>query len=489
MTPGPICADFDMTLAQRVVDRTYRPSMVLTELFTEEASDTTIVAQASRPTQVKSTFRRGACLRAIEADGSYQAIQTALDLAALDDAASKVVLLPKNSFKIDTPLSQRSVTGIPRVLYEVTEYVITHWRKWAETATDAIRLPGVTRYAVVVRGSVRWTTLTSSNGLASQQLVTRGIIGISCFIPRHDGKGEAHAFQLTAYSCGSAERSDKHNDAGPPWAAHHIPELALSVAAQALDMAQASPTPSGIMPVIIASGAGSAFIHEICGHLFEADNVASGISPLAKCLGQRVADDSITIVDDPTLEAAYGSFQFDDEGVPTRRTVLIDQGQCAGFLGDLITARHVEGAALGHARRGPHRYLPSPRMSNTFVLPGNISFIDMVAEVGNGLIVRQLGSGRVDPHSGHFQLEIVAANLIQGGTVAQLVTGGVITGNALEVLRQIKVAGTDLELCPGRCEKKGSVVEIMGGGPALFLPRVHIMPTGQLGFATRRPMP
>ncbi|MBI1979339.1 MAG: TldD/PmbA family protein, partial [Elusimicrobia bacterium] len=238
------------------------------------------------------------------------------------------------------------------------------------------------------------------------------------------------------------------------------PSRIAAVAAQrAIQKLRSPPAPVGEMPVILESQAGGTMIHEAIGHSLEADGIQKGISPVyAGKIGTVVASEKISVFDDPTLPSHRGSFLFDDEGTKAERTVLVERGVLKNFLYDRITARKDGRPSNGHGRRESYSHKPIPRMSNTFVLSGPDDPQEILRSVPEGLLVRRMGGGQVNPVTGDFVFEVEEGYLLRGGQIQTMVRGASLLGNGPQVLRTIDLVGNDMGWGVGTCGKDGQGV-------------------------------
>lgn len=245
-----------------------------------------------------------------------------------------------------------------------------------------------------------------------------------------------------------------------------IAETALS---RALMMLDAPLCPAGAMPVLLSGEAGGTMIHEACGHGFEADIVQKDFSVYRDKIGKKVASHLVTLVDDGTLPGRLGSGACDDEGVPCGRTVLIENGVARAYINDIASARRGALPLTGNGRRSSYRSVPQPRMTNTYVTPGNSSAVEMMRFPGRGLLVKKMGGGEVDPTSGDFVFHVTEGYLLEDGRVMHPVRGAVLAGNGPEALMDIKAVGDDLHFLPGICGKSGQSVPVTDGQPSLLI--------------------
>lgn len=255
----------------------------------------------------------------------------------------------------------------------------------------------------------------------------------------------------------------------------YSPETIADIATnRSLLMLVARESPMGRMPVVISSDAGGTMIHEAIGHGLEADLVQQGLSVFAGRIGEEVASSVITVVDDSTLPEKRGSFGFDDEGIPSQRTILVDKGILKGFLFDRLTAGKDNVESTGNGRRESYRSKPIPRMTNTFIAPGTSNPEEIVRSTHEGLFVKKMGGGQVDTVNGNFVFEVSEGYLISHGTVGEPVRGATLTGNGPEVLKQIDMVGDDLGFTIGTCGKDGQGVPVASGQPTVRIPEIVV---------------
>lgn len=242
----------------------------------------------------------------------------------------------------------------------------------------------------------------------------------------------------------------------------------------ALLMLDAKPCPAGNMMVLMDGGAGGTMIHEACGHGLEADIIQKDFSVYRDCAGELVSSPLVTIVDDATLPGRYGSYRFDDEGTPAGRTVLVEDGVLKGFLTDILSARAGGLPITGNGRRESYQCQPIPRMSNTFITPGDTGRGEMLERVRQGLLVTKMGGGEVDPTSGDFVFYVSEGYLIENGKVGHAVKGATLIGNGPETLRKIVAVGKELSFDHGTCGKAGQSVPVTDGQPTLLIEDITV---------------
>ena len=238
---------------------------------------------------------------------------------------------------------------------------------------------------------------------------------------------------------------------------------------RALVNLESEAAPAGTMTVVLGPGWPGVLLHEAIGHGLEGDFNRKGSSVFAGRVGETVASPLCTVVDDGTLANRRGSLNVDDEGIPSQRTVLIENGKLAGYLQDKLNARLMGVAPTGNGRRESYAHLPMPRMTNTYMLPGPHTSEEIIASVDKGLYAVNFGGGQVDITSGKFVFSASEAYLIEKGKITRPVKGATLIGNGPEVLTQVSMVGDDLALDEGvgTCGKEGQSVPVGVGQPTL----------------------
>ena len=251
-------------------------------------------------------------------------------------------------------------------------------------------------------------------------------------------------------------------------------DLGRRAAERALLMLKARRAPAGRMDVVLSGEAGGTMIHEACGHGLEADLVQKNLSVYAGRKGEQVASELVTVIDDGTMSGKYGSFRFDDEGNPAQRNVLIEKGILQKFMYDRITSQKDGVNPTGNARRETFRYRPIPRMSTTYLAPGEHSPQEIIRETDSGLFVRRMGGGQVNTTTGDFVFEVLEGYLIKDGKIDEPVRGATLTGNGPEVLQKIDRVGNDPGFTIGTCGKDGQGVPVSDAQPTIRIPDIVV---------------
>jgi TldD protein len=247
----------------------------------------------------------------------------------------------------------------------------------------------------------------------------------------------------------------------------------LEIAAEAVRTAsvnmEAVPSPAGNMPVVLGSGWPGILLHEAIGHGLEGDFNRKGTSAFSDRIGERVATEQCTVVDDGTLAGRRGSLNVDDEGTPTQCNTLIERGVLKGYMQDKMNARLTKTRSTGNGRRESFAHAPMPRMTNTYMLPGAYDPEEIIASVDRGIYAPNFGGGQVDITSGKFVFSASEAYLIEGGKKTVPVKGAMLIGSGPEVLTRVSMVGNDLRLDAGlgTCGKEGQSVPVGVGQPTI----------------------
>jgi TldD protein len=250
-------------------------------------------------------------------------------------------------------------------------------------------------------------------------------------------------------------------------------EVARTCARESIAMLEAQDCPAGKMDVVIQNGWGGVLVHEAVGHPLEADNIARQIGVFTGKLGQKVASESFTMVDDGSLPNMRGTTNFDDEGTQMKRNVLIDKGVLVNYMNDVLSAKQLGMERTGNGRRESFRHIPIPRMTNTFIDRGAEKPEDILAGTESGIYVQSLSGGSVNPTTGVFNFTCREAYLIESGKKTAPVKGATLIGNCLDIIANIDAVGDDLDFGPGICGK-GQSCEVSAGQPTVRIRGINV---------------
>ena len=251
-------------------------------------------------------------------------------------------------------------------------------------------------------------------------------------------------------------------------------QVGIHAARQAVTMAGAGYCPAGVMPVAIDNGFGGVIFHEACGHSLEATSVAYGQSQFTGNLGQQIANEKVTAIDDGTIPNAWGSFNFDDEGTPSRKNVLIEKGILKSYMIDKFNARRMGMAPTGNGRRQGYSYTPTSRMTNTYIAPGNDKNEDIIASMEYGLYAKEMGGGSVNPVTGEFNFAVNEGYIVRNGKICEPVRGASLVGKGSDVIMNIDMVGTELDMGQGMCGSSSGSIPTNVGQPLIRVSSITV---------------
>ncbi|SET21100.1 TldD/PmbA family protein [Anaerobranca gottschalkii] len=254
-----------------------------------------------------------------------------------------------------------------------------------------------------------------------------------------------------------------------------IDYYAKEAARIAVTMINADHCPSGKMPVIIDNEFGGVIFHEACGHGLEATSVAKKTSVFADKLGELVASEFVTAIDDGTIPNAWGSSNIDDEGMKTQKNILIENGILKGYMIDRLNSRRMGMAPTGNGRRQSYKFAPTSRMTNTYIAPGKSTPEEIISNTEYGLYARYMGGGSVNPATGEFNFAVNEGYIIKNGKIHKPVRSATLIGRGIEVLKKIDMVGNNLGLGQGMCGSVSGSIPANVGQPMI---RVSEMTVG-----------
>ena len=250
--------------------------------------------------------------------------------------------------------------------------------------------------------------------------------------------------------------------------------VGIKAAKQAVTMAGAGYCPAGVMPVAIENGFGGVIFHEACGHGLEASSVAYGHSVFAGKLGQQIANTKVTAIDDGTIPNAWGSINFDDEGTPAKKNVLIENGILKSYMIDKFNGRRMGMESTGSSRRQSYAYTPTSRMTNTYIAAGEDKNEDIIGSIEYGLYAASMGGGSVNPTTGEFNFAVNEGYMIRNGQICEPVRGASLVGKGSDVIMNIDMVGTDMEMAQGMCGSSSGSVPTNVGQPLIRVSTITV---------------
>ena len=250
--------------------------------------------------------------------------------------------------------------------------------------------------------------------------------------------------------------------------------VGIHAARQAVTMAGAGYCPAGVMPVAIDNGFGGVIFHEACGHSLEASSVAYNSSQFCGKLGQQIANPKVTAIDDGTIPNAWGSINFDDEGTPAQKNILIENGILKSYMIDKMGGRRLGMASTGNSRRQSYAYTPTSRMTNTYIAPGEDSNEDIIGSIEYGLYAKEMGGGSVNPVTGEFNFAVNEGYMIRNGVICEPVRGASLVGKGSEIIQDIDMVGKDMQMGQGMCGSSSGSVPTNVGQPMIRVSKITV---------------
>ncbi len=427
------------------------------EVFVEDRQNASADFDEGRVEAMVSSRDLGAGIRVTVGEVTGFAHTSDLTRDGLSEAAQAAAAVAKGGGRVKPiPLNG---DGIAESKARILPETISKTRKveLLEQVDSAARAENAAITQVNVRYSEgrRRVLIANSEGLFNADDQTRTLLSVNCVATGDQGLQTGR--ETVGYTVGFELFED-----------HDIEAMARRAAGRAVTKLGARPAPSGQLPVVIERGGGGVLFHEACGHGLEADLVNKGASVFRDRLGELVAAPSVTLVDDGTMGVEWGTVAIDDEGCPTQRNVLIEDGILTDYMWDHLRSRAAGRSASGNGRRQSYQHLPMVRMTNTFVTNGDVEPSEIIADTQNGVYVAQLGGGQVNTATGDFVFGMTEAYLIENGEITAPLREGNLIGNGPEVLQNIEVIGNDFAMgSPGTCGKDGQGVPVGDGQPTL----------------------
>jgi TldD protein len=455
--------EWDPKLLTWTIRRALEKGGEFAEVYVENRISRTIAMEESKVKSAVFNISQGAGVRVISGDKTGYAYTDELNedkLLRAAQVASTIARGTKTIAPADIEEAQReSYITVKVPLEKVADRKRISIMKRANEAAlsydDKIKMASISYY-----DEVRGRTIANSEGL-----LIRDELPLLFFIVQTLGvDGNRRHF--------SRERLSRHSgfemfDAVSP------EEVARTAAREAVVMLEAEACPAGKMDVVMENGWGGVLVHEAVGHPLEADNIAKKIGAFTGKMGKKVASDLFTMVDDGTLPNFRGTTNFDDEGTPMKRNVLIRKGVLEGYMTDILSAKQVGLPRTGNGRRESFRYMPIPRMTNTFIEVGKDKPEDIIKSTKKGIYVKSLSGGSVNPITGMFNFTCREVYLIENGEKTKPVRGATLIGNCMDIISNVDAVGNNLAFGPGICGK-GQSAEVTAGQPTVRLRGMNV---------------
>ena len=463
-------AAFDAGLLQATIARALRRGGDFAEVFVEDRDSLGLRLEDGRVEQTSGGREVGAAVRLLSGEHTYYAYSDALDEAGMTAAADAVAAAMRvgdgGSAVVDLDLV-RSAPGRHAVRIPPETVAIARKAQLVRAGDEAARAAGAEiAQAIVGYGDTRQKVLIANSlgdlvyddrtrtRFTAQVVARRGDV----IQTGHETVGGSAGFELVDEATARA--------------------VATTAAEKALTMLDSRPAPVGAMPVVMANGFGGTLFHEACGHGLEADAIAKGASIYAGKMGEVVAAPIVSAFDDGSLPNGWGSQAFDDEAVPTQKTLVIEGGRLTGYLYDRLRAREAGAAPTGNGRRQSFRHVPIPRMTTTYIAAGDATADDIIAATPRGFYAKSLAGGQVEPASGNFVFGVAEGYLIENGRITAPLRGATLVGNGIDILTRIDMIAADFDVKTGVCGKDGQGVPVGTGQATLRIAEMTVGGTG-----------
>lgn len=467
---GAPVTDPHTLLSEPLIQRTLGAALTtggeFAEVFVEDKRSTSAMFDDGKVEELSSGRDRGAGIRVVVGDTTGFAHTADLSEPGLVTAAEAAAAAAKGggggTRTIDLErrdgTAPNAVAVLPETIAKATKVELLGRADAAARASGSAISQVMARYA----DSRRRILVANSDGLLAGDDQVKTLFSVSCVASGDTG------MQTGRESIGRTVGFELFDQ-------YDVEDLARKAANRALTKLAAVPAPSGEMPVVIGKGGGGVLFHEACGHGLEADLVNKNASVFANRVGEKVANDNITIIDDGTMPEEWGCYAIDDEGRPAQRNTLIENGVLTDYMWDLIRARKSGRESSGNGRRQSYQHLPMVRMTNTYLGNGTDDPDDIIAGTRRGVFVAQLGGGQVNTATGDFVFGMTEAYLIEDGKVTAPLREGNLIGNGPEVLTLIDALGNDFAMgSPGTCGKDGQGVPVGDGTPTLRVAKLTV---------------
>jgi TldD protein len=457
----------DSGLAERVLARALARGGDFAELYAEDRHGFGLSLDDGRVERPQDGRERGACVRVVQGESTFYGHVDGLaepDLLRVAESVSQAV---DGDGRAPATLAAADVVSRHPIERAPEDVEAARKAELLRACDDHARAAGgaVTQVRIGYAEGRRRVQIYNSDGRAAADDRTRVRLSAQV-VARRDDRVETGSDTLGGH-------------AGFELVAGAAEQVAMRAAGRALTLLDARDAPSGRLPVVVGNGFGGVLLHEAVGHGLEADAIQKRASVYAGRLGDQLAESFVTAYDDGSRAGEWGSDGVDDEGTPTRRTTVIENGRLEAYLYDLLCARKDSVESTGNGRRESFRHLPVPRMTNTFFAPGEATPEQLIAGVRRGLYAVSFGGGQVEPATGDFVFGVSEGYLIEDGKVTAPVRGATLVGNGVEALSAIDGIAGDLAIATGYCGKGGQSVPAGVGQPHVRIRELTVGGTEQ----------
>ena len=455
----------DDALKQRVWDKALARGGDFAEIFIEDTDTLGFQLKDGKVADLSKGRRQGIGVRVVANDVFGYAWMDGFDEKNLLDAATTAAQIAESGSRAVAQVKTVEMGNFYPVDHPASEIDFGQKMVLLHDADDTLRAQDarIVQVGISYGESMRSIRVATTDGIDVTDI--QPLIRIGGYVIATEGDKRVMGFYAYGGRTGR-ELLDNH----PP-----SREL-LHAAKMAITNLSAVPIKGGPMPVVLGPGWGGVLLHEAVGHGLEGDFNYKGASIFSNRIGQKVASELVTVIDDATIPNHRGSINIDDEGTPGMNTVLIENGILRGYMHDRISAKQLGLPLTGNGRRETYMKPPIPRMTNTYMLGGNTPLEEIIAATKDGFYAKQLGGGQVDIASGDFVFEVSEGYRIENGKVTTPVEKATLIGNGPQTLNKVDMVANDFSLCPGvgSCGKDGQAAPVGVGQPSLRISEVTV---------------
>lgn len=455
----------NQTLAERVLQAALETGADFSEIFVEKKRINGILMIGGAVETVQSGFDSGLGLRIIYGTQSlYGYTSDFREENLIRLARTLAAAVRKGTVSMTIPFEKRSSLDTPhKIIIPPAGIHMKERIDRMKEANDHARAYDsiISQVSVRYADSTQNILIANSQGKWVEDERTRTRFSISS-VAEYQGE-----MQTGGFSPGAAQGFEFVQNL-------NVKEVAEESARVAVTMAKASPCPAGTFPVIIDNGFGGVIFHEACGHGLEATSVAKNNSIFSNRLGEKVASEKVTAIDDGTIANAWGSSLYDDEGALQRRRVLIEKGTLKSYMIDELNGKRMKMESTGSARRESYKYAPTSRMSNTYIEAGTDTVDEIFAATENGLYAKYMGGGSVNPITGEFNFSVMEGYLVKNGKLDRPVRGATLIGKGAEILHKIDYVADNLEHGQGMCGSSSGSIPANVGQPMIRVSSITV---------------
>ena len=451
-------------VCQKVLSKAVSTGADYAEIFAENTVNHSINMIASKVDAIKDAVIAGAAVRVYKGLRSVMASTVDTSEAGLLRCAEQAAeALGQGTAEIDIVLKERLFGDIhpvkiaPSSVGNKEKVAILKDGYFAAKDYDA----SITQVSGTLLDVDHNILIANSEGIYAQDRQIRTRISINAVADKGDGAQTGSCAPGRRMGLEMFDMIDPKN-------------VGIHAAKQAVTMAGAGYCPAGVMPVAIDNGFGGVIFHEACGHSLEASSVAYGRSQFVGKLGEKIANEKVTAIDDGTIANAWGSINIDDEGTPAQKNVLIENGVLKSYMIDKMGGRRMGMASTGNSRRQSYAYTPTSRMTNTYIAPGSDKNEDIIGSIEYGLYAKEMGGGSVNPVTGEFNFSVNEGYMVRNGKICEPVRGASLVGKGSEVIQNIDMVGTELDMGQGMCGSSSGSVPTNVGQPMIRVSTITV---------------